>query len=179
MEQKSNSHMLKSNNRLKHFALVAVFAACAGVSLPAKESGDRSSGAEIQSADAISKQIELVGSVVFPEASLRFKINSAELASVEGYRQVDEIARALQSKPLVKKIFTIDGHTCDLGPATYNMKLSERRALAIRDLLRNRGVSLDRMKVAAFGESRPLNGNENESQRSRNRRVEIKVINRM
>lgn len=72
-------------------------------------------------------------------------------------------------------LIRVEGHTDSKGSETYNMDLSTRRAGAVKTLLVQRGVADARVETVAFGESVPVDSNDTESGRSRNRRVEIKV----
>ena len=68
----------------------------------------------------------------------------------------------------------IVGHTCDMGPESYNQNLSERRAKAVRDFLVNEvGVDSNRLSTAGYGETRPAYPNDSEANRQKNRRVEF------
>ena len=68
----------------------------------------------------------------------------------------------------------IVGYTCDIGPESYNQKLSERRAKAVRDFLVNEvGVDSNRLITSGGGESRPAYPNDSEENRKKNRRVEF------
>lgn len=68
----------------------------------------------------------------------------------------------------------IEGHTSSEGTNDYNQRLSERRAQAVVDDLAKRGIDRKRLKAAGLGETRPIAGNNDESGRSLNRRVEVK-----
>ncbi len=68
----------------------------------------------------------------------------------------------------------IEGHTSSEGTNDYNQRLSERRAQAIVDDLVKRGIEAKRLKAVGLGETRPIAGNNDESGRSLNRRVEVK-----
>jgi outer membrane protein OmpA-like peptidoglycan-associated protein len=68
------------------------------------------------------------------------------------------------------------GHTDATGSDAYNQALSERRAQSVADYLTTHGVARARMGVRGYGESQPIATNEDESGRSQNRRVEIKVV---
>lgn len=70
----------------------------------------------------------------------------------------------------------IEGHTCDLGFDAYNQKLSENRAKAIMDYFVNRGVSINRMEMEGYGETRPVYPNNSKENRAKNRRVELSPI---
>ncbi len=68
----------------------------------------------------------------------------------------------------------IVGYTCDMGPESYNQKLSERRAQAVRDFLVNEvGVDPNRLSVSGYGETKPAYPNDSEANRQKNRRVEF------
>ena len=63
------------------------------------------------------------------------------------------LSQALQSADLVNSKFAVEGHTDAKGSALYNQKLSETRALAVRDFLMAQGVSPDRLLAAGKGAS--------------------------
>ena len=67
----------------------------------------------------------------------------------------------------------IEGHTDSVGSEAYNEDLSRRRAQAVADALTDRGITRDRIDVAARGEGFPVVGNETAAGRQQNRRVEI------
>jgi peptidoglycan-associated lipoprotein len=91
----------------------------------------------------------------------------------EALRILDDAVRSLQSNPTLK--ITIEGHTCNIGTAEYNLALGERRANAVRDYLVSRGVSVDRMQTVSFGEERPKFDNAREETRRLNRRAALVV----
>ena len=70
---------------------------------------------------------------------------------------------------------TIAGHTDSVGNPSYNMNLSRERANSVRNYLVNRGVSSNRINVAAYGQTRPIADNNSEYGRQQNRRVEVTV----
>jgi outer membrane protein OmpA-like peptidoglycan-associated protein len=65
----------------------------------------------------------------------------------------------------------LEGYTCSMGPARYNMKLSARRAQVVKDFLVRAGVAARRLVVKAYGETRPIADNATEAGREKNRRV--------
>ena len=69
----------------------------------------------------------------------------------------------------------VEGHTDDRGSEQYNLDLSRRRAGTVADWLAAHGLPRERIRIAAWGESRPLVPNDSEEHRQRNRRVEIRV----
>ncbi len=67
----------------------------------------------------------------------------------------------------------IIGHTDNLGSATYNLKLSKRRAQAIADWLIAHGIDAERIAVSGEGENLPVAANTTPDGRAANRRAEI------
>jgi len=71
----------------------------------------------------------------------------------------------------------IGGHTDSKGADEYNQKLSEDRAKAVYDYLKLQGkISAERLSFKGYGETQPMNSNETEEGRSKNRRTEFKII---
>lgn len=67
----------------------------------------------------------------------------------------------------------VSGHTDSRGSDKYNMGLSLRRAEAVRDYLITKGISADRLTAKGYGESQPLESNDTDDGRFKNRRVEL------
>ncbi len=70
---------------------------------------------------------------------------------------------------------TAEGYTDSTGSADFNQKLSEKRAQAVTDYLREQGVPGDSLNSTGFGEDRPVASNDTASGRQQNRRVELIV----
>jgi outer membrane protein OmpA-like peptidoglycan-associated protein len=69
----------------------------------------------------------------------------------------------------------IEGHTCNIGTAEYNLALGERRSSAVREYLAARGISADRLRTVSYGEERPKHDNAREETRRLNRRAALVV----
>jgi outer membrane protein OmpA-like peptidoglycan-associated protein len=67
------------------------------------------------------------------------------------------------------------GHTDNVGTEVYNMGLSDRRWMSVRDYVVKKGVEGGRVSGQGFGESKPIADNKTAEGRAKNRRVEIKV----
>jgi peptidoglycan-associated lipoprotein len=91
----------------------------------------------------------------------------------EAVRALDEAVRALQENADVR--VEIEGHTCNIGTAEYNLALGERRANAVRDYLTSRGISAERFRTVSYGEERPKYDNAREETRRLNRRAALVV----
>ena len=85
----------------------------------------------------------------------------------------EELFQVLAAHP--KAQVRIEGHTDDTGTAAANLKLSERRAVAVRNELLQLGLSRKQLIVVALGSSEPVDTNSTEEGRARNRRVRIVV----
>jgi outer membrane protein OmpA-like peptidoglycan-associated protein len=83
-----------------------------------------------------------------------------------------EIAQAMKDNPDWK--LTVEGHTDNIGGDAYNLDLSKRRALAVKEaLVAQYSIAPDRLANDGFGASRPVESNDTLEGRARNRRVEL------
>ncbi|ARV09077.1 cell envelope biogenesis protein OmpA [Winogradskyella sp. PC-19] len=69
--------------------------------------------------------------------------------------------------------FYINGYTDSVGPASQNLKLSEERAIAVKNYLVINGINPNRLRSQGFGEENPIATNMVIEGRRKNRRVEI------
>jgi len=107
--------------------------------------------------------------VTLPEA-ITFPVDSAQLKS-SFVSSLNALARNLQQYPNTS--VEVVGHTDSTGAASYNQQLSERRALSVRSVLLNAGVSGSRLRAFGQGENSPVASNASAAGRQQNRRVEI------
>jgi outer membrane protein OmpA-like peptidoglycan-associated protein len=91
----------------------------------------------------------------------------------EATRALDEAVAALQKVP--GATVQIEGHTCNIGTAEYNLALGDRRANAVREYLVSRGIGGDRLRTTSYGEERPKHDNAREETRRLNRRAALIV----
>jgi outer membrane protein OmpA-like peptidoglycan-associated protein len=91
----------------------------------------------------------------------------------EATRVLDEAVNAMREDATLR--LTIEGHTCNIGTAEYNLALGDRRANAVRAYLVSRGVSADRLQTISYGEERPKYDNAREETRRLNRRAAMVV----
>jgi outer membrane protein OmpA-like peptidoglycan-associated protein len=104
---------------------------------------------------------------------IRFIPNSSEFLAEEKPR-LDLIAQALLQVP--ERSFLVEGHTAAAGSTDGDLELSIERAKRMVDELVSRGISPDRFIYKGWGSSKPLEDNATEQGRSRNRRVEITIL---
>ena len=105
--------------------------------------------------------------------NLFFDFDKAILKPESG-PELDRIVALMKDKPSIE--IEIVGHTDNAGPDSYNLKLSERRAKAVVAYLSKKGVAKGRTKAQFFGETKPVETNETEEGREKNRRVEFKIL---
>ena len=67
---------------------------------------------------------------------------------------------------------TLSGHTDSVGSLKNNQALSERRAVAVANVLTQKGINAKRISSIGYGESKPTATNDTEDGRAKNRRVE-------
>ena len=101
-----------------------------------------------------------------------FDYNSAGLRSASR-SSLREMANVFEQYP--NTTIAVEGFTDSTGPASYNERLSERRASSVANYLENLGVRGSRVETIGYGESRPRATNNTASGRQLNRRVEIHV----
>jgi len=101
-----------------------------------------------------------------------FDFDSAALrsSSRDELREMAEVFNRYDDTTIV-----VAGHTDSKGSASYNQRLSNRRASSVSNYLENVGVSGSRLDANGYGESRPKSTNSTSSGRQRNRRVELYV----
>jgi peptidoglycan-associated lipoprotein len=91
----------------------------------------------------------------------------------EALRLLDEAVNSLNQTKTTRLV--IEGHTCNIGTAEYNMALGERRAHAVYQYLVDHGIAATRLRTVTYGEERPKFDNSREETRRLNRRAAMVV----
>ena len=90
-----------------------------------------------------------------------------------GKRQsLDRLIEVLKTYPTLT--LQVEGHTDPVGAAAYNVRLSRRRATAVRNYIVEQGIDGTRVVAVGFGEVKPIGDNTTKDGRRENRRVEIR-----
>jgi len=88
---------------------------------------------------------------------------------------LDEGIAALEKHS--EKNVAVEGYTCSIGTEEYNLRLSEKRAEAVKAYMVEKGIVADRLSTTGYGEANPVADNATRQGREMNRRVEFKVMN--
>ena len=107
--------------------------------------------------------------------SIVFATGSADLDR-RSNQTLDALADIIRGCPSF--IIEVEGHTDSVGDPAANQRLSERRAIAVRDYLVRAGVPTSGLTAAGYGETRPLAPNDTAVNMARNRRIDFSVTAR-
>ncbi len=99
------------------------------------------------------------------KSDLFFDVNSATIKP-GGYAELDRVANVLNQYP--QTMIRVEGHTDQTGSEQYNLQLSERRAIAVKNALGQKGIDPARVSAVGLGECCPVS-----SDNATNRRVSI------
>ena len=112
-----------------------------------------------------------------------FEFDSTKLRDTASALLVQEMAAALKSKKYRDRHWLIEGHTCQLGEADYNLKLSAGRAQVVKDYLVRQGIPAEHLAVLGFGKEEPVfdvpdtdRSSAAERKREQNRRVVLRLL---
>lgn len=105
--------------------------------------------------------------------NLYFATNSVYILP-ESEAGLQDLYELLSENPEIR--IRITGHTDSVGSDKDNQKLSEGRANSVKDDMVRRGISENRIEAEGKGESEPIDTNDTEEGRARNRRVEFVIL---
>lgn len=105
--------------------------------------------------------------------NILFEFDQSEIRP-EAWRTIADLAALMRKYPSI--IIKVNGHTDSDGSDEYNQSLSERRAKAVKYAIQEYGVLGERIQWQGFGENNPIESNDTERGRARNRRVEVVIL---
>lgn len=108
------------------------------------------------------------------EADAFFPLDSSEVRP-DSRQSLQQIADLITRGEILGRVSVV-GHTCDLGPESYNEGLSNRRAEAVKRELVALGVDPEAIVTDGRGEAEPRVPNTSEENRRLNRRVDVQFI---
>jgi len=115
--------------------------------------------------------IEVGASVVLK--NIEFEYGKATLKP-ESFEFLDEAVTFLTKYGSLK--IEVGGHTDNQGSAKFNKNLSQQRAKSVADYMISKGLSAERLTSVGYGFDMPIESNDTEEGKAKNRRVEFKVI---
>ncbi len=120
-------------------------------------------------------EVKFLYDLTFTDESVDFGFDKSDL-SKETKAALDSFAANVKTEN--KNVYIeIQGHTCNIGNQEYNMMLGLARAEAVRRYLHmQHGIPLHRVHTISYGEFKPIADNSIRSNRGKNRRVEIVVM---
>ncbi|HZK96163.1 MAG TPA: OmpA family protein [Prolixibacteraceae bacterium] len=105
--------------------------------------------------------------------NILFDQGKAELKT-ESKEELDRVIAFLQSNPNAE--IELSGHTSSEGDADYNRSLSYKRVKGCKDYILIQGIDAGRIIAKGLGPDTPVALNDTETNRTQNRRVEIRFI---
>ena len=131
--------------------------------------------------------VQIVGDRFVFQSEVLFAQGQAEIGS-QGEEQLAKLAITLtdiaQKIPGdINWILQVDGHTDNVpiraGRYADNWDLSTERALSVVRYLNQQGLPASRLAASGYGEYQPLDASDNDNARRKNRRIEMKITQRI
>jgi cytochrome c oxidase subunit 2 len=102
-----------------------------------------------------------------------FETGSAKLTALSRY-ELDNIVSTLNKYP--NMTIEVAGHTDNVGDDAQNLSLSDSRSKSVFEYLVGKGIDAGRMRAKGYGENRPIESNDTEDGRAKNRRTEFQIL---
>ncbi|MEC8743111.1 MAG: OmpA family protein [Pseudomonadota bacterium] len=130
--------------------------------------------------------VQIVGDRFIFQSEVLFAPGQASIGEA-GQQQLSQIATALieitTTIPAdIPWLLQVDGHTDNIpiaGQYKDNWDLSTERALSVVRLMIEQGVPPQRLSAAGYGEFQPVSEGDTELDRQKNRRIELKLTQRL
>ncbi len=114
---------------------------------------DKAANGLVECGDATAaKAKELVNEKIVLSTEVLFDFNKQTLRA-DGKKSVDPIVAKIKGNGADLKSVTVTGHTDFLGSESYNQKLSQKRAEAVKSYLVSQGVPADKVNAVGKGET--------------------------
>ncbi|MDC3314013.1 peptidoglycan-binding protein [Alphaproteobacteria bacterium] len=131
--------------------------------------------------------VQIVGDRFVFQSEVLFAAGQADIGD-SGREQMTKLAVALaeiarEIPDDINWVLQVDGHTDDIpiraGRYADNWDLSTERALSVVRFLISQGLPPNRLAATGYGEHQPLIDEDNEDARQKNRRIELKITQRV
>ena len=124
--------------------------------------------------DLVLAKKTIVGKTICAINQINFEFGKSSLDKVSA-QYLDKIVTLLKMSPIKMEII---GHTDNVGSESFNLDLSKKRAEAVHNYLLKSGVHSSLITYNYFGMSKPIESNDTEEGRLRNRRVEFLILDK-
>ena len=137
---------------------------------------EASAARERERADQLAARLRQVQATETPRGlvvtfeDVLFDVGQATLRG-PAFARIDQLAAVLRDYP--ERTLLVEGFTDSTGSAETNQRLSEQRALAVKEALVSRGVAANRIVTRGHADRHPVASNASEEGRRQNRRVEV------
>jgi peptidoglycan-associated lipoprotein len=137
---------------------------------------DQTTRDALQRAEAANKLAEgkFLYQMVLSDDSVKFPVDGSKLSPEAQTRLMDFISKLKSDNKNV--YLEIQGHTDATGDKSFNERLGEQRAEAVRLFMNQQGVPLNRMATISYGPDAPVAPNNTREGRAQNRRVVLIVM---
>jgi outer membrane protein OmpA-like peptidoglycan-associated protein len=115
-----------------------------------------------------------VGRIKIEAATVDFETGDADVKRKLNPSGLNAIKDFIKKNPNAK--FSIEGHADSDGSEEFNQKLSEERANTVKSALIAAGVKAENLVIVGYGENKPVDTNETEEGKAKNRRTEVICI---
>ena len=132
-------------------------------------------------------ELQIVGDRFVFQSEVLFDQGQANIGN-SGEEQLQKLAVTLADIATkipddINWVLQVEGHTDDIpisaGRFTDNWDLSTERALSVVRFLASQGVPANRLAATGYGEFQPLASGDTDDARRRNRRIELKITQRV
>jgi OOP family OmpA-OmpF porin len=104
--------------------------------------------------------------------NIQFELSSANLLEA-GKKELDKLSVFMNKNPKVEIL--LSGHTSTDGTIAFNKALSINRVKTCKLYLMSKAIDEGRIEAVGYGSEKPVAPNDTEENRSRNRRVEMRI----
>jgi cytochrome c oxidase subunit 2 len=105
--------------------------------------------------------------------NVAFETGAATLTALSQY-ELDNLVDIMKQR--TSMTIEISGHTDSTGDVAQNQILSEQRAKAVYDYVVSKGIDANRLRAVGYGQSRPIDTNDTDAGREKNRRTEFRIL---
>lgn len=113
------------------------------------------------------------GIIVKFDSGILFDFDKSDLKP-NAKENIQKLVTSMNNNP--ETDILVVGHTDNVGKASYNQGLSERRAQSVKSYAVAQGLQSSRIKTQGKGASEPIASNDTDAGRAENRRVEIVIV---